>query len=149
MDVITPHLTLYSAFFLSTTPSSPVSTSTLVPRPEVPVTTFLFTVQQEHTNRSSNLHGGCTATLFDYCTSVALYPIARTGRWQFLGVSRTLNCTYLRPVPCGTEILIECEVISVGKQLALIRGIMRHKLDGRILAVCEHNKVNNDPPSKL
>lgn len=64
-----------------------------------------------------NLHGGASATLFDYCTSMALVPVSREGFWNFVGVSRTLNVTYLRPMPTGTIVLIECEVIHAGKKL--------------------------------
>lgn len=32
-------------------------------------------------------------------------------------MSRTLNVTYLRPIPVGETIIIECEVVAVGKRL--------------------------------
>ncbi|KAL2267468.1 hypothetical protein VTJ83DRAFT_4745 [Remersonia thermophila] len=109
-----------------------------------PSVTFRFTVQPEHCNRLRNLHGGCTATLFDFCTSVPLALVARPGYWSRLGVSRTLNTTYLRPAPQGTEVIVECDIVQIGRRLCTLRGIMRRASDGTILATCEHGKVNTD-----
>jgi len=108
--------------------------------------TYKYTVQRHHCNGLGNLHGGCTATLFDYCTSMAMAQLSKPGFWYFLGVSRTLNTTYLRPIPAGTECLIECEVIHAGKRLSALKGVIRRASDGAIMAICEHNKANNDPP---
>lgn len=78
---------------------------------------FEYTVTDADTNRLGNLHGGCTATLFDFATTTALAPIAKQGYWAFMGVSRTLNVTYLRPIPVGETILIDSEVVHAGKRL--------------------------------
>ncbi|KAK1779091.1 HotDog domain-containing protein [Copromyces sp. CBS 386.78] len=106
---------------------------------------FRYIVQPQHCNRLGNLHGGCTATLFDYCTTMPLALVSKPGFWSYLGVSRTLNTTYLRPIPVGTEIFIECEVVAIGKRLATLSGKMRRAVDGALLATCEHGKFNTDP----
>lgn len=128
MATLVPHLKL-----VSTVPTGPH-----------PSITFSYTVQPSNCNRLHNLHGGCTATLFDYCTTLPLALINRPGYWQFMGVSRTLNVTYMRPVPAGEEVLLECEIVQVGKKLATLRGVMRRKKDKALLAICEHGKVNID-----
>jgi len=68
-----------------------------------------------------------------------------------MGVSRTLNVTYLRPAKMGEGVLIECEVVQAGARVCTLRGTMRRERDGEVLAVCEHGKMNIDPPvaSKL
>ncbi|KAH8678339.1 HotDog domain-containing protein [Xylariales sp. PMI_506] len=131
------------------------SHSAAMPHPSV---TFRFTVLPDHANGLNNMHGGCTATLFDLCTSMPLHFVSRPGFWQYMGVSRTLNCTYLRPIPVGTTVDIECTLMQVGKKLATVRGEMRAVREGDpdgakgpLLAVCEHGKVSLEglPPSKL
>jgi acyl-coenzyme A thioesterase 13 len=106
--------------------------------------TFKFTVAKEYCNRMGNLHGGAAALIFDICTTCALVPIAREGFWQFVGVTRNLNITYLRPAPMGAEVEVFCEVVHAGQRLATIRGEIRK--DGKVLSICEHLKATIDPP---
>ncbi|KAI0413949.1 hypothetical protein EKO27_g3343 [Xylaria grammica] len=126
-----------------------VSHSTAAPHPRA---TFRFTVEPVHENGLGNLHGGCTATIFDICTTFPLQMMSRPGFWQYGGVSRTLNVTYLRPVPVGTTVDVECEIVHAGQRLSSLRGVMRTAntdgTEGPVLAVCEHGKVNTDPPSQ-
>ncbi|KAH7017356.1 HotDog domain-containing protein [Ilyonectria destructans] len=123
-----------------------VSTNPAEPHPSC---TFSYTVQPENCNRLDNLHGGCAATLFDFSTTLPLALVNRPGFWEFMGVSRTLNVTYMRPVPVGEEVLLECEIVQVGRKLATLRGVMRRRSDNALLAVCEHGKVNIDATLKL
>ncbi|KAI1337374.1 Thioesterase/thiol ester dehydrase-isomerase [Xylariaceae sp. FL0016] len=124
-----------------------VSHSTSPPHPSV---TFRFTVQSAHTNGLGNLHGGCTSTLFDIATTLPLLLISKPGYWWHLGVTRTLNVTCLRPVPVGSVVDIECEILQVGKRLCTLRGVMRSVVanggKGPALTVCEHGKVSTDEP---
>lgn len=64
------------------------------------------------------------------------------------GVSRNLSLTYLKPVPVGEKVLVECEIVSAGKKLCHLKGRMKRASDGVVLATCEHDKVSFDPPSK-
>jgi acyl-coenzyme A thioesterase 13 len=64
-----------------------------------------------------NLHGGCCATIFDWATTTALVPISNPGFWLSLGVSRTLNVTYLRPVPKDEVVTVESEIVQIGKRI--------------------------------
>ena len=102
-------------------------------------THFSFTVCQSLCNNSGNLHGGATATLFDSLTSSALFTVAKEGYWDIPGVSRTLTVTYLRPMPEGMKVFVDCELMAAGKNLANIRGWMKSG-DGKICATCVHDK---------
>ncbi|RPB17390.1 putative acyl-coenzyme A thioesterase 13, partial [Morchella conica CCBAS932] len=102
---------------------------------------FELTIKPAYTNGLNNLHGGCAALIYDICTSAALMVIAREGFWEFVGVSRNLNVTYIRPVPCGTKVTILSEVVHAGQRLATIRGVMKTE-DGKVVSTAEHTKVN-------
>jgi acyl-coenzyme A thioesterase 13 len=106
--------------------------------------TFGMKVPLSLCNAGGNLHGGAVALIFDMCTSMALSAIARDGFWDTGHVSRTINCTYMRPAPEGTELVIENEVTHVGKTMAQLKGVMRRKDNGKICYTCEHGKVKVD-----
>lgn len=119
--------------------------------PKHPKIVFSYTVQENNANQRGSMHGGCTASLFDFATSLPLCLISKPGFWSYLGVSRTLNVTYLRPIPVGEKILIACELMGAGQTMCTVRGVMTRQSDGAVLATCEHGKYNVDPPvaSKL
>lgn len=84
---------------------------------------------------------------------MALGAVSRTGAFQYLGVTRTLNVTYLKAVRAGMQVVVGNEVISVGGRLSVIRGWIAESdgdagggVKGGLMAVCEHGKVNTDPP---
>lgn len=104
-------------------------------------TLWSFTCAPALCNKSGNLHGGCAATLLDSLTSTALLTIARPGFLDGGHVSRTLSCTYLRPVPMGTECVVECWVVAAGKRTANVRGEIRTKKDGKVCVSCVHDKA--------
>ena len=114
-----------------------------------PSVTFSFMCRDEHCNRLGNLHGGAHATLFDFCTTMSIVLQSRRDFWQLLGVTRSLNVTYFRPVPKDEEVIIEVETVQIGKRLATLRGVMKRKRDGAIVSQAEHLKANIDPGANL
>jgi acyl-coenzyme A thioesterase 13 len=89
------------------------------------------------------MHGGAAGVIFDMATTTALCPVARPGAWEFMGgVTRTLNISYLKAVPLGTNVRLNSKVVGVGRQMAMIRGEMT-SMDGKtIYCTVEHHKVN-------
>jgi acyl-coenzyme A thioesterase 13 len=92
----------------------------ICPTGQQPSVSFLFTVQSGHCNNMQTLHGGCTATLFDICTTLPLAFVAGPGFWRMLGVSRTLTVSYLAPVFVGASstkggLLVLLQVLRVLK----------------------------------
>jgi acyl-coenzyme A thioesterase PaaI-like protein len=86
---------------------------------EVPVakTILSFTVGPQHTNRSANLHGSCTAAIFQIGALSALAVVARKGYWSNLGAGRSLRVTYLKPVEKGDGCCVTSEVVCAGKRM--------------------------------
>ncbi|KAL5615231.1 hypothetical protein BROUX41_005287 [Berkeleyomyces rouxiae] len=118
----------------------------------LPTATFEYTVQRAHCNPMT-LHGGCTASLFDVLTGMTLLPVQRPGFWELLGVSRNLSITYLRPAFAGDVLTVHCEVVSIGRRMAHIKGTIRNEA-GDIVSMASHDKADIDksmiePRSKL
>jgi uncharacterized protein (TIGR00369 family) len=97
-------------------------------------------------NMTGNLHGGAVALIFDICTSTAISAVSRDGFWDTGHVSRTLNCTYLRPAPEGAKIFVECEVVHLGKRMGLTKGVIKTE-DGKVCYTCEHGKASVGGPT--
>ncbi|KAN0099534.1 Thioesterase/thiol ester dehydrase-isomerase [Hyaloscypha variabilis] len=101
----------------------PISLCTLSSiSPTTQSATWNFTVPSSLCNKDGNLHGGAASTIFDNLSSTALFTIGRPGFWDNLGVTRFLAVSYFRPVPGGTEAVLECEVVSAGRRMAQVRG---------------------------
>ncbi|KAF2272266.1 uncharacterized protein EI97DRAFT_228658 [Westerdykella ornata] len=105
--------------------------------------TFEFFISQNYSNLNDVMHGGAAGVIFDMATTTALCPVAKPGYWEFMGgVTRSLSISYLKPVPIGITVRLFSKVVSVGKQMAMIRGEMT-SLDGKITyCTVEHHKVN-------
>lgn len=64
--------------------------------------------------------------------------VAREGFWDGAHVSRTLNCTYLRPAPEGTVLLVESSIVHLGKTMGQMTGVMKRKDDGKVCYTVGH-----------
>ncbi|KAK6507035.1 hypothetical protein TWF481_005488 [Arthrobotrys musiformis] len=117
----------------------PINAS-LSPNPSI---TFKFHIATEYTNLAGNLHGGSAATIFDIATTLVLTLVQKEGFWERWGVSRTLNCAYLKGAPGGSTVTIKCDIVGLGKRLVHMKGVMTDDA-GNILVTCEHGKVSVD-----
>ncbi|KAF3482928.1 thioesterase [Arthroderma uncinatum] len=102
--------------------------------------TYIATVASEMCNGLGNLHGGCATTLVDVATTTLLLGMG--GHFSMGGVSRSLNMTFLRPAPEGTEISINCELVQAGKRLALLKADIRRTDTNQVLVLGDHDKAS-------
>ena len=112
-------------------------------------TTWELEIGSHLCNKSGNLHGGAAATILDNLTSTALLTVAKPGFLDGGHVSRTITMTYLRPVPMGSKVFIECEVQAAGRNTANISG--KIFIDGKLCVSCIHDKAvfARNPTAKL
>jgi len=103
-------------------------------------TKWSLVISSELCNKSGNLHGGAAATLLDYLTSTALVTIAKEGFMDGGHVSRTITMSYLRPVPLGAKVTVECEVHAAGRNTANILGKVYNEA-GKLCVTCVHDKA--------
>jgi uncharacterized protein (TIGR00369 family) len=124
---------------VSVDPKDPMNASTV----------FELTVPQILCNASGNLHGGAVALVFDICTSMTVVAASKEDFWDAGHVSRALNCQYIRPAPLGTVLLVENEIVHLGRSLGQLKGTMRRKDNGKICYTCVHDKVQVTGKEKL
>lgn len=86
--------------------------------------------------------------VFGRVESVAVSISAgRQGRSR--GTDADRNVSYIRGLPAGTTVHIDCEVIQAGRVMGMIRGVIR-STDGKyIYSTCEHHKVNHGPSEEM
>jgi acyl-coenzyme A thioesterase 13 len=106
---------------------------------------YAFTVEPFFCNKSGNLHGGVASTFFDNLTTLALLTIAKPGYWDTFGVSRNLTMMFLRPIPVGIKVFVDCEVVAAGKRMVNIKSTMK-TADGKVCAICLHEKAALERP---
>jgi acyl-coenzyme A thioesterase PaaI-like protein len=68
-----------------------------------------FPVQKEYLNFMKQYAGGAQAVVHDVCTAWTLLTVSQPG-WGSLGMSRTLNMSYLKTASAGDVLLLKCEV---------------------------------------
>lgn len=110
---------------------------------------YIMTVPTSLCNKDGNLHGGAASTVLDNLSSTALFTVAKLGYWDNMGVSRSLNVMFYRPVPAGSRVRVICEVIATGTRMASMRAEMRMEDTGKLCVTCVHDKVAGKPQLKL
>uniref|UniRef100_A0A0N5AQ08 Acyl-coenzyme A thioesterase 13 n=1 Tax=Syphacia muris TaxID=451379 RepID=A0A0N5AQ08_9BILA len=94
-------------------------------------------VTNELVNPYGTLHGGCTATLVDIVTTMALTATPRAQP----GVSVDLSVSYLAAAKLGETIVVDASVLRAGKMLAYTRADVFRKSDNALVAVGQHTKA--------
>uniref|UniRef100_A0A914C4G6 Acyl-coenzyme A thioesterase 13 n=1 Tax=Acrobeloides nanus TaxID=290746 RepID=A0A914C4G6_9BILA len=96
-----------------------------------------FQVSEDLTNHIGTLHGGQTATLIDIVTTAALVATERAQP----GVSVDLIVSYLAPAKLNETIVVDANVLRVGKTLAYTRADLYRKEDNKLVATGLHTKA--------
>lgn len=103
-------------------------------------TVFELTVTKRLCNKRGTLHGGAASTLLDSLTSTTLHVMAKPGFLDAGHVGRVIAISYLRPVPLGMTVIVECEAIAAGRRMANVTGKLKTQ-DGRTCVFSSHDKA--------
>ncbi|CAG8491810.1 9917_t:CDS:2 [Paraglomus occultum] len=104
---------------------------------------FELTVTGDDCNGLGSLHGGCTASIIDVCSTGAIIAAA-TKYFVHGGVSNDLTISYVSAAKEGDVVLIECSIIKLGKSLANTHTVIRNKNTGQVVAMGSHTKFNSE-----
>ncbi|KAK0427721.1 hypothetical protein QR680_010391 [Steinernema hermaphroditum] len=99
-------------------------------------------VQQHQVNSVGRLHGGCTSTLADIFTTVALMATPR----GLPGATVDLHVSCTAAAKLGETIVIDSQVVKSGRSMGFTRAEFIRKSDQMSIAVCLHTKAF--PPEK-
>ncbi|EKM51537.1 uncharacterized protein PHACADRAFT_261738, partial [Phanerochaete carnosa HHB-10118-sp] len=107
---------------------------------------FEIVVTRDMCNYLSDMHGGCAATLIDFCTSLVRNLVLTKDSPTWNGhVSLTLNVTFHAPAVLGTRLKIVNSTVAIGTRVITARAEIYDVTNGRIVASGMHVKV---PPSQ-
>ncbi|KAI9015144.1 HotDog domain-containing protein [Gaertneriomyces semiglobifer] len=101
---------------------------------------FEVTIDDDMMNLNGAIHGGCVAYLFDLTTSLAL-----VSQNAFPGTSVDLSTQYVSAGKLGETMLITAEVVKAGGMMGYLRGSMKEKTTGRVVATASHVKFIKKP----
>ncbi|KAF4575379.1 hypothetical protein EYR36_006738 [Pleurotus pulmonarius] len=110
-----------------------------------------ITVTQDMLNGGGKIHGGCSATLVDICTSYALiaYNMAVIGE-ATPSVSQAINMVYHSPADLGDKLKIVNTTMSVGARAMSARCEIWNVSQHRLVASGTHITMQPSlPKSKL
>ncbi|KAI0690853.1 HotDog domain-containing protein [Cytidiella melzeri] len=121
-----------------------------LPRKKQARIVFELDVQEDMCNALLNVHGGCSATLIDICTSLTVSLLAFYVSPQTRNhVSLALNTTYHSPAPLGSRLKIVCTTVAFGARTMTAKAEIYDKTLGRLVATGVHVKMQPSPPPKL
>ncbi|TKR63423.1 hypothetical protein L596_027258 [Steinernema carpocapsae] len=94
-------------------------------------------VNEDQVNSEGTLHGGCTSTLADVFTTVALIATPRGAR----GATVDLHVSCTAAAKLGETIVIDSTVVKTGRSMAFTRAEFYRKSDNKPVALCLHTKA--------
>jgi len=97
-----------------------------------------FEVTKDLTNSWDTLHGGCTATLVDNVTTIAV--LAHDTN-KHPGVSVDLKVSYLAAAKLGETVVMDASVEKRGRNLVFTRADLYEKSKNKLIAFAHHVKA--------
>jgi uncharacterized protein (TIGR00369 family) len=92
--------------------------------------TLAFPVLKWETNRIGILHGGATASMFDYSMGI----LARFYSETRFAPTISIEIKYIRPVELGDTVLVKAQALSVGRKIIHLTVEARSKSTGKMVA---------------
>ncbi|KAI5893166.1 uncharacterized protein SCHCODRAFT_02621034 [Schizophyllum commune H4-8] len=104
-------------------------------------------VTEDMLNGAGSMHGGCSAYLIDFCSSLALsaHSAHAYGSPVFM-VSQALNVVYHSPAVLGDRIRIVNTSIALGARASSARTEIWNDTHHRLVASGVHIKMQPSPP---
>ncbi|KAG2073637.1 hypothetical protein BDR04DRAFT_1094594 [Suillus decipiens] len=105
------------------------------------------TVDEGMLNGAENMHGGCTATMIDICSTMPIFVLtaSTTGHGVF-GVSQSLNIVYHSPALLGDKLRIVNTTLAVGSRALSSRCEVWNVTRHRLVASAVHIKMVPSEP---
>ncbi|KAH8096585.1 HotDog domain-containing protein [Cristinia sonorae] len=107
---------------------------------------FETRVTKSMLNDTPNMHGGCTAFLIDFCSSVTLALLLEYMKKPSSQVSQNLNIMYHAPAREGARIRIVNRTVTVGKRTMSARSEVYDADNSRLVASGSHSKMTGSQP---
>ncbi|PIL28320.1 hypothetical protein GSI_09609 [Ganoderma sinense ZZ0214-1] len=107
---------------------------------------FELVVDEDMVNLNETMHGGCTVSLIDICSSMALTILAIYLGKPYNFVSQALNTTFHAPAPLGVKIEIVSTTVSFGARTVSAATEIWDATNGRLCMTGAHNKMASSQP---
>ncbi|TCD64792.1 hypothetical protein EIP91_003629 [Steccherinum ochraceum] len=102
---------------------------------------FETRVDDSMLNDTESMHGGCTAFLVDFCSSITLSLILAHFHRPPSQVSQTLSIVYHAPANKGVKVRIVNRTITMGKRIMSARTEVYDAEHSRLVATGVHTKM--------
>ncbi|KAK7470032.1 hypothetical protein VKT23_001467 [Stygiomarasmius scandens] len=141
---------LFASTCMSRMKLTEVSTRAMVDEPEREEARVVMelVVHDDMLNLANSVHGGCTAYLVDFCSSLALVVLRtkQKGELAALSVSQSMNIVFHSPAFLGDTLRIVNSTISMGARVMTARTEIWNETHHRLVATGVHVKMEPSPP---
>ncbi|KAF8165902.1 HotDog domain-containing protein [Crassisporium funariophilum] len=92
-------------------------------------------VMEDMLNGGGSMHGGCTASLIDMCSTLALHALVMSETTsEYISVSQTMNIVYHSPAQLGDKLRLVNTTLTVGARAHSVRTEVWNATHHRLVA---------------